>query len=70
MVKAAEILGIDVSHCVAMGDSSNDLAMLEAAGISVAMGDAYDVVKQMADIVSVNCMDGGVAYAMKKILNI
>ena len=70
MLKAAEFLGIDVSHCVAMGDSPNDLAMLEAAGISVAMGDAYDVVKGMADIVSVNCMDGGVAHAMKLILKI
>ena len=70
MLKAAEFLGIDVSHCVAMGDSPNDLAMLEAAGISVAMGDAYEVVKQSVDIVSVNCMDGGVAHAMKQILKI
>ena len=70
MIKAAEFLGIDISHCVAMGDSPNDLAMLKAAGISVAMGDANELVKQSADIVSVNCMDGGVAYAMKQILKI
>ena len=70
MLRVAQILGIDRSHCVAMGDSPNDISMLEAAGISVAMGDAYDEVKDICDIVSVNCADGGVAHAMKQILKI
>lgn len=70
MLRVAQILGIDRSHCVAMGDSPNDIPMLEAAGISVAMGDAYDEVKDICDIVSVNCSDGGVAHAMKQILKI
>lgn len=70
MLKAAERLGIDQKHCVAMGDSPNDTAMLEAAGISVAMGDAAESVKQMSDIISLPCMEGGVAHAMKQILGI
>lgn len=70
MLKAADHLGIDQAHCVAMGDSPNDAAMLEAAGISVAMGDAAESVKQMSDIISLPCMEGGVAHAMKQILNI
>ena len=70
MLRVAEILGVDRSHCVAMGDSPNDLSMLRAAGISVAMGNAYDSIKKVCDIVSVDCIDGGVAHAMKKILKI
>lgn len=70
MLRVAEILGTDRSHCVAMGDSPNDLSMLHAAGISVAMGDACDAVKDICNIVSTNCEEGGVAYAMKQILKI
>ena len=70
MIKAIEYFGIDRAHCVAMGDSANDLAMLRTAGISVAMGNSSDEVKQLADIVSVDCTDGGVAEAMKRILGI
>lgn len=69
MLKACKYLGIDADHCVAMGDSANDIGMLKRAGISVAMGNASRSVKEIADIVTVSCMDGGVACAMEKIIN-
>ena len=70
MLRAIEYLGIDPDHCVAMGDSPNDITMLKAAGISVAMGDGEEAVKDICDIVSTGCEDGGVAEAMKRILKL
>ncbi len=69
MLTACEALGIDKAHCVAMGDSANDIGMLKAAGISVAMGNSVKEVKELCDIVSIDCTKGGVAYAMNKIIN-
>lgn len=66
----ADYYGADISQCVAMGDSLNDVDMLKAAGISVAMGDAVPEVKKMCDIVTCDAADGGVAEAMYKITGI
>ncbi len=69
MELACKAIGIDRAHCVAMGDSANDIGMLKKAGISVAMGNSVQEVKEMCDMVSIDCMEGGVAYAMEKIIN-
>lgn len=61
-----EHLGISFEHCIAMGDSSNDEDMLNAAGISVAMGNAIPEIKEMCTYVSCNAEDGGVAQALEK----
>lgn len=63
-----EKLGIDRDHVIAMGDSANDLDMLKAAGISVAMGNSLEEVKSIADFVSIPCSEGGVGYAIEKII--
>lgn len=68
MFFAAEKCGISKKNCVAMGDSVNDLTMLEAAGISVAMGNSADEIKAVCDIVTCDAKDGGVAEAMLKIV--
>lgn len=68
MRRMAEHLHIPVERCIAMGDSANDADMLRAAGISVAMGDAIDEIKQMCDYVSCDARDGGVAQAIEKFL--
>lgn len=60
--------GIDRAHCVAMGDSVNDIDMLRFAGISVAMGNASPEVKKLCTFVSTDGAEGGVADAMIKIL--
>ncbi|MCQ2470579.1 MAG: HAD family hydrolase [Clostridia bacterium] len=69
MFFAAEKCGVAKENCVAMGDSSNDLAMLKAAGISVAMGNSIDEVKAVCDFVTSDAADGGVAEAMMKIIS-
>lgn len=59
--------GLDRAHCIAMGDSINDLDMLRYAGISVAMGDACEEVKTICTFVSCDARDGGVAQALYKL---
>ena len=60
--------GVDNDHIIAMGDSDNDKEMLSAAGIAVAMGNALQSIKEMADFVTTDCKDGGVGYAIEKLV--
>lgn len=54
-------LGADPRDAVAFGDSMNDAAMLEQAGTAVAMGNACEELKAMADIVCEDADHDGVA---------
>ena len=49
----------------AFGDSENDLAMFEAADVSVAMGQAVPHVRKAADYVTDSCAEDGVATALE-----
>jgi HAD superfamily hydrolase (TIGR01484 family) len=60
-----ELLGISMSEVIAMGDSENDITMILAAGLGVAMGNAQEGVKRVADLVTVTNDEHGVA----KIIN-
>jgi phosphoglycolate phosphatase (TIGR01487 family) len=51
MHKLAEIMGIEVNNFAAMGDSANDLPMLKASGLGIAVGNAEPDVKAAADYV-------------------
>jgi|AntRauTorcE11898_2_1112593.scaffolds.fasta_scaffold00120_15 hypothetical protein len=48
----AKTLGIDKKHVIAFGDGHNDLEMLEYAQIGVAMKNAENELKAVADIIS------------------
>lgn len=61
-------VGIPIERCIAMGDSLNDMDMVKAAGIGVAMGNACDELKGIADYISVHAKDGGVARALAHFL--
>ena len=58
-------LDIDRSEVMACGDSLNDCAMIEFAGLGVAMGNAEDEVKEIADFITLSSSEDGVAYAVK-----
>ena len=60
------LLGVDVAHSMAFGDGSNDLTMLRAAGIGVAMGNAAPEVQAAADYVTRTNEEGGVSAALEK----
>ncbi|MFD1178166.1 Cof-type HAD-IIB family hydrolase [Paenibacillus puldeungensis] len=60
-----ELLGIEMSEVVAVGDSLNDLAAIEAAGLGVAMGNAQDTVKEKADVVTSSNNEDGIALIIR-----
>ena len=53
----------------AVGDQTNDLPMLRAAGMAVAMGNAIDPVKQAAHWVTGPCDEDGIAAVVDRILD-
>lgn len=61
----ASVLGIDLSHTVAVGDGSNDVAMLEAAGLGIAMGNGCAQTKAVADWVAPPIDEDGLAAAIE-----
>ncbi len=58
-------LGIDPTQTVAFGDAENDIPMLCAAGVGVAMGNANDAVKSAADEVTLSNNEDGIAIWLK-----
>lgn len=59
-------LGVAPENVLAIGDGENDIEMLQLAGIGVAVGNAHETLKQVADyIVSTNDADG-VAEAVER----
>lgn len=61
----AEHLKIDSEHIMAIGDAANDLEMISYAGLGIAMGNASQAVKNLADAVTADCDHAGVAQAIK-----
>ena len=61
--KLSEILSIPVENTMAVGDTENDIAIIKAAGIGVAMGNATDDVKAIASYITTSNTDDGVANA-------
>lgn len=61
----ADAQGIKMDEVIAFGDNYNDIQMLEAVGIGVAMGNALDEVKKSADYVAKNVEDDGTYYTCK-----
>lgn len=57
---------ISLADMIAFGDSGNDREMLAAAGIGVAMGNAEEEIKAIADFVTASNNENGVAKALKK----
>lgn len=48
----AQYLGIDLSNIACIGDNENDKEMLQVSGLSIAMKNANDNIKDLADIIS------------------
>jgi Cof subfamily protein (haloacid dehalogenase superfamily) len=60
-----ERLGLDRKKCVAIGDSTNDLDILEFAGTGIAVGNACDALKEKADWISTKAGEGAIVNALK-----
>ncbi|MBC8079154.1 MAG: HAD family phosphatase [Gorillibacterium sp.] len=62
----AEHFGCSLSETMAIGDSWNDHEMLEVAGLGVAMGNAIDALKAIADYVAPSNNEEGVKHVINK----
>lgn len=66
-VKAvADAIGIKQSQVICVGDAGNDIDMIHYAGLGVAMGNAYDSVKAIADHITLTNEEDGVAAVIQK----
>lgn len=63
-----EARGIDVADTIAFGDNYNDLRMLEAAGLSVVMGNAPADIRRDAGMVTDDNDHDGVAHALHALI--
>ena len=66
--KLAQKLNIEPSEIAAIGDAANDIEMLEYAGLAIAMGNASEEVKAIADIVTDTNENNGVIKAIDKLI--
>ncbi|PWJ49467.1 Cof-type HAD-IIB family hydrolase [Faecalicatena contorta] len=66
LVELGNMLGIEPEEIMACGDRDNDIAMLKAAGLGVAMGNAEDEVKAAADYITLSNEEEGAAKAIER----
>jgi Cof subfamily protein (haloacid dehalogenase superfamily) len=64
--KLAERYGVPMQEVMVIGDNQNDRSMMKVAGVSVAMGNAEDEVKQICRFVTKTNTENGVAHAIRK----
>ena len=64
----ADLLNIPQERVMAIGDSGNDIDMVEYAGLGVAMGNAVPAVKAVADVITESADNFGVAHAINHYL--
>jgi hypothetical protein len=64
----AAMKNIPLSQTIAIGDSYNDMEVLKAAGLGVAMGNAPQEVKDIADYITKDNDNDGIAYFVSQYL--
>lgn len=66
METIGKLYDIKHSEMIAIGDGENDLSMITYAGLGVAMGNAPESVKQMADMVTASNDEDGIAEVIRR----
>jgi Cof subfamily protein (haloacid dehalogenase superfamily) len=66
--RVADRLGVDVRDSIAFGDALNDIPMLRAAGLGVAVANAQPDVLAAADLITASNDDDGVAAFIEALL--
>ncbi len=69
LARVAEYFGVSMDEVIAVGDADNDLPMLTEAGLAVAMGNATESVKSVADFVTETNENDGVAHVIARFLS-
>lgn len=66
LLEVCRLLDVSPAQAMALGDSGNDIPMLQCAGLGVAMGNAPAEVKEAAGAVSAPCDQDGAALAVER----
>lgn len=69
ILAVCEACRVDVSEIIAFGDDYADIGMLKLCGIGVAMGNAIQEVKDIADVITLSNEEDGAAVYLEKVLN-
>lgn len=69
LARVAAVAGVPIEQTMGIGDNLNDLDLVRAAGIGVAMGDGDPRVLAAADWITGSYEDDGVAQAIERLLN-
>jgi hydroxymethylpyrimidine pyrophosphatase-like HAD family hydrolase len=62
----SDMIGVELEQMVGAGDSYNDVPLLRVCGLAIAMGDAPDEVKAIADYVAPSAEEDGLAVAIEE----
>lgn len=66
--KLVTSLGLTMDQMICCGDGFNDITMIEAAGLGVAMSNAQDVVKQAADFITGSNDNEGIVQVIQRFI--
>lgn len=64
----AEMYGIQREEIITIGDNENDMSMIEYAGLGIAMGNAEESLKAVANHITGDYQEDGVAEAIERFL--
>ena len=67
LIRLADILGVDMAKTVAVGDYNNDVSMIKAAGVGIAVANAVEEAKAAADLVTVSNEEHAIAKIIEMI---
>lgn len=68
LLEMLDIIGVSRENSIAIGDSGNDLEMLQCVGVGVAVGNADPAVKAQASLITASNVESGVAVAIEQLL--
>ena len=68
LLEMLDAIGVSRENSIAIGDSGNDLEMLQCVGVGVAVGNADPAVKAHASLITASNVESGVGIAIEQLL--
>lgn len=68
VIELSKIIGVHPSEVIGIGDGYNDFPLLQASGLKIAMGNAVEELKAIADFVAPSVDEDGVATVIEKFI--